>query len=33
MTTHAPSAIARIDEWNGKDIHWQELGGGITNHN
>ena len=25
--------IARIDEWKGKDIRWEELGGGITNHN
>ncbi|HMK91486.1 MAG TPA: hypothetical protein VK576_00660, partial [Thermoleophilia bacterium] len=26
-------AIARIDEWKGKEIRWEELGGGITNHN
>ena len=26
-------AIARIPEWRGKDIRWEELGGGITNHN
>ena len=25
--------IARIDEWKGKEIRWEELGGGITNHN
>ena len=25
--------IARIDDWKGKDIRWEELGGGITNHN
>ena len=27
------AAIARIDEWRGKDVVWDELGGGITNHN
>ena len=26
-------AIARIADWKGKDIRWEELGGGITNHN
>ncbi|HJW75521.1 MAG TPA: hypothetical protein VJ787_07595, partial [Thermoleophilia bacterium] len=26
-------AIARIDDWKGKDIRWEELPGGITNHN
>lgn len=26
-------AIARIADWQGKDVRWQELGGGITNHN
>jgi len=25
--------IARIDDWKGKDIRYEELGGGITNHN
>ncbi len=25
--------IARIDDWKGKDVHYEELGGGITNHN
>jgi thiamine kinase-like enzyme len=25
--------IARIDDWKGKDVRWEELGGGITNHN
>lgn len=25
--------IARIADWKGKDIRWEELGGGITNHN
>jgi thiamine kinase-like enzyme len=25
--------IARIDDWQGKDVRWEELGGGITNHN
>jgi thiamine kinase-like enzyme len=27
------AAIARIDDWRGKDVGWQEIGGGITNHN
>ena len=26
-------AIARIADWKDKDIRWEELGGGITNHN
>jgi thiamine kinase-like enzyme len=26
-------AVTRIDDWKGKDIRWEELGGGITNHN
>jgi thiamine kinase-like enzyme len=26
-------AVARIADWQGKDIRWEELGGGITNHN
>ncbi len=26
-------AIARIADWRGKDVRWEELGGGITNHN
>jgi thiamine kinase-like enzyme len=25
--------IARIEDWNGKDVRYEELGGGITNHN
>lgn len=25
--------IARIEEWRGKSVRWQPLGGGITNHN
>jgi len=25
--------ISRIDEWKGKTIRWEPLGGGITNHN
>ena len=25
--------IARIDDWKGHDIRYEELGGGITNHN
>jgi len=25
--------IARIADWRGKDVRWEELGGGITNHN
>ena len=25
--------IARIDDWKGKDVRYEELGGGITNHN
>jgi thiamine kinase-like enzyme len=27
------AAIARIDEWAGKDVEVEEIGGGITNHN
>jgi len=27
------AAVARIDEWRGKDVEWEEIGGGITNHN
>ena len=27
------SAVARVDEWRGKDVAIQEIGGGITNHN
>jgi thiamine kinase-like enzyme len=27
------AAIARIDDWRGKTVDWQEIGGGITNHN
>jgi len=26
-------AIARIEDWKDKEIRWEELGGGITNHN
>ena len=26
-------AVTRIADWKGKDIRWEELGGGITNHN
>ena len=26
-------AIKRIVDWNDKDVRWEELGGGITNHN
>jgi thiamine kinase-like enzyme len=26
-------AIARIDDWKGHDVRYEELGGGITNHN
>ena len=26
-------AIARIADWKDQDIRWEELGGGITNHN
>jgi thiamine kinase-like enzyme len=26
-------AIARIDEWRGKEVDCREIGGGITNHN
>ena len=26
-------AIARIDAWKGRDVRYEELGGGITNHN
>ncbi len=34
MTGLTPeAAIARIDDWRGKDVGWQEIGGGITNHN
>jgi len=25
--------IARIDDWKGQDVRYEELGGGITNHN
>lgn len=25
--------ITRIDDWKGKSVHWEALGGGITNHN
>ncbi len=25
--------IARIDDWKGHDVRYEELGGGITNHN
>jgi thiamine kinase-like enzyme len=25
--------IAKIADWKGRDIRWEELGGGITNHN
>ena len=25
--------IPRIEDWKGKDVRWEELGGGITNHN
>lgn len=25
--------ISRIEEWNGMDVHYEILGGGITNHN
>jgi thiamine kinase-like enzyme len=27
------AAIARIGDWRGKGVEWQEIGGGITNHN
>jgi thiamine kinase-like enzyme len=27
------AAIARIDDWKGRDVRWEPLGGGITNHN
>ena len=34
MTGLTPeAAIARIDDWRGKTVDWQEIGGGITNHN
>ena len=34
MSELTPSAaIARIDEWRGKDVDVRELGGGITNRN
>lgn len=34
MTGLTPeAAIARIDDWRGKAVDWQEIGGGITNHN
>jgi thiamine kinase-like enzyme len=26
-------AVARIDDWRGRDVRWEPLGGGITNHN
>ena len=26
-------AIGRIDAWKGHDVRYEELGGGITNHN
>ena len=26
-------AIARIDDWRGRKVRWQQLDGGITNHN
>ncbi|MFA4965445.1 MAG: choline kinase family protein [Thermoleophilia bacterium] len=26
-------AIARVADWQGKEVRWEELGGGITNHN
>ncbi len=26
-------AIARIADWKGHDVRYEELGGGITNHN
>ena len=25
--------IAQIDDWRGKDVRWEVLGGGITNFN
>lgn len=27
------AVIARIDDWKGQDVRYEELGGGITNHN
>lgn len=34
MTAITPeAAIARIDDWRGRTVDWQEIGGGITNHN
>jgi len=27
------AAVSRIDDWKGKDVRYEELGGGITNHN
>jgi thiamine kinase-like enzyme len=27
------AAVARITDWNGLDVAWKPLGGGITNHN
>ena len=26
-------AIARIADWKGEEVRWEELGGGITNRN
>jgi thiamine kinase-like enzyme len=33
MKMQIEDIIARIDEWRGKNIRWEPLGGGITNHN
>lgn len=34
MTGLTPeAAVARIDEWCGRNVAWEEIGGGITNHN
>ena len=34
MTALTPeAAIARIDDWRGKQVDFEEIGGGITNHN
>ena len=35
MTEHisAEDVIARIDDWNGKNVRFEVLGGGITNRN
>ncbi len=33
MELRVEDIISRIDEWRGKEIHWEPLGGGITNHN